>query len=233
MVALSYVARAAMDASGDRGRTRADARDLAPEIQLSRWSSPSARRSDLASGSGQWSFRMLLDAVVDLGRGVPAMAVLGNPNHPSHSSSFSRPLASPFFRGLSRSARFHLAGTVDADRFCWWNRVFEPERRLLSPSELVLLEEMQRPPGGEVGQEVAHPLGRARSSEPGPRATASRDGAAHARGRTPAGSRTRPPPTERGALRPDRDTQARPQDWAAWSRECSEEDARMRGHRHR
>ena len=54
------------------------------------------------------------------------------------------PLASPFFRGLPRSARFHLAGTVDADRrFCWWNRVFEPERRLLSPSELVLLKEMQ------------------------------------------------------------------------------------------
>ena len=144
-----------MDASGDSGRTRADARDLAPEIQLSRSSSPSARRSDLASGSGQWSFRMLLDAVVDLGRGVPALAVLGikillNPPPspvPARLPVFPRPPKERSFPSCRHRRRRPAILVV------------EPRLRTREAASVAVgVGASERNAGGEGGQEVAHPL---------------------------------------------------------------------------
>ena len=77
LVVLFILARGFLVACGDRGGYFPNAVALAPEVRSPPSTSLRYRRSDMGRESCEWSSRVQMDAVVDLGRDVAAMEVAG------------------------------------------------------------------------------------------------------------------------------------------------------------
>ena len=139
MVACCLVAGGGLVASSSgRGGCFPNAFVLAPEGRPCPSTSVRDGRPDLESGSHEWSSRVRVDSVVNLGPAVPAMAVTGplsglpctrSDSH-SHPPARPPPTSFPVFPwgpcSLLRSSRFRRGGS-SVEGFTWWVRVFEPE----------------------------------------------------------------------------------------------------------